>query len=183
MRDRDIEVANFINNIQCNSDTISAIFFPSRTVANRRLAYLFNYGYVDRTRDHACEPYFYFKKGIKPTKQRQHSDLIARAYFWILCMGYNIIEYYVQKKDNDIIPDLICRIEDNNKQSLIAIEIDIANNNIEKTIGKYEYQNQFSKVVIFTKKTNITANNKLIIFVNLNDLYDLKELKKLIKQK
>lgn len=157
---KDNVVISFIELIPCYSYTIRDLFFVSQRTANRRLTKLYKYGYINRNREHASKPYFYWAKGKREPadKHKKHYDLIARAYKWIdkFCKdkGYTLLEIEIQKKHGKVKPDLILHLEGYKDgklvKSVLPVEIE-RGNNIGVTINKYE-GSEYKKLILFSKR-------------------------------
>jgi hypothetical protein len=151
--ERDSKVVEFVSNLPCFSDTIHDLFFAntSQRVTNRRLAYLYDYGYLNRYRRGCNDKYFYFV-GKKAPRVKEHYDYMARTYKWIIDNGYIIKEFEVEKPCGKIRPDLIVEIEQNGKSGIVAVEVERSNNDIKKKIKKYEDAQMFKKLILVSKK-------------------------------
>ena len=150
----DERIIKFIETFPCYSDTIQMMFYKSQRAANRRLTYLYEYGCIKRSREHASKKYFYWsEKGKREPadKHKRHFDMIARAFIWVLRHDYNILDVKVQKKTDNVRPDLILHIEQNGKENILPIEVECSNN-IWNTIKKYE-DSEFKKLLLFSKRT------------------------------
>lgn len=169
MTDRDLKIVDFVSQCPCSSATIQKIFFPEKTMrmANKRLLKLFNYGYLKRTRNNTWENYYYYT-GNKP-KQLIHSDCIARSYLWLLEHDYTIYNYEIQKQYDKLRPDLVADIERNGKRGIIAIEVELSNNDIKKKIKAYEEQEFFKSLILVS---NYERTSDIIKITNIK----LKEL-------
>lgn len=163
MTDRDELVVDFISKIPCFSDTIQKLFFPSDRVTNRRLAHLVDYNYLKRTREGSTERYFYYVN--REPKQKRHMDFMAKTYYWMLQNGYNIKEFEVQHQVDNIRPDLLLTIEQNGKEGIIPVEVELSNNDIHKKIRKYEENNTFKKLLLVS---GYTRKSDKIDIINLN---------------
>lgn len=166
MTNRDSKVVEFVTKCPCYSNTIQNIFYPSRTVSNRRLTILVDYGYLKRYREHTHEFYFYYAK--RKPKQMKHSDYIARTYYWIIKQGYEVTEFCIQKRIENIIPDMLCILKQNNKVGELPIEIELGNSNIENKIRKYE-KSKFKKL-LFVSNKEVDSDIIDIINVKLCDI-------------
>jgi len=149
--DRDYEVVEFVSKLPCYSDTIHKIFFSntSQRVANRRLAFLHDYLYLRRSRHGANDKYFYYTK--REPVQKLHLDYIARAYNWVIQNGYRIHNFEVQKEYGNLRPDMLLEIEKNGKRGLLAVEVELSNNNVVRKIQKYEEYGKFKKLLLVSK--------------------------------
>lgn len=134
-KERDMKVVKFIQTIPCYSNTIAKQFYSSQRLANQHLKLLHEQGYINKYRKFAHEPYFYYTGKLK--SHREHFDLIAKSYCWLLAHNFNIINYNVQLKINGIMPDLIAEIEKDNKKGILAVEIERSYGNLKQTIKKY----------------------------------------------
>lgn len=132
-------------------------------MANKRLHKLFDYGYINRTRNSSWENYTYYLNR-KPA-QLIHSDCIARTYLWLLNKGYTIHDYEVQKQYNKVRPDMAVDIEKNGKRRMVAIEVELSNNNIKKKIKQYEEQNLFKSLILVS---NYIRTSEIIKISNVN---------------
>lgn len=161
MTDRDAKVVEFVEKCSCYSDTIQKLFYPSQRVANRRLAWLHDQLYLRRTRDTAAEKYFYFTKNRN--KQREHFDTIARTYLWLMNNGYKIHSFEVQKQYGKIRPDMVLDLE-REKRVILAVEVELSNNDIQSKIKKYE-ESMFKKLLLVS---SASRSSKEIDIINLN---------------
>lgn len=181
LTDRDKTVINFIERIPCYSYTIKDLFFKSTRTANRRLEKLYDYKYVNRTREHASKHYFYWGKGKREPadKHKKHYDLIARAYKWIdkFCKdkNYTLLSLEIQKKHGKVKPDLILYLQGEKNgeivESVLPVEIE-RGNNIGVTINKYD-GSEYKKLLLFSKRPYA----KKVYFIELLR-YSLSELDK-----
>lgn len=147
----DENIIKFIEILPCYSDTINKMFYTSQRAANRRLTYLYEYGCVKRSREHASKRYFYWSEKREPAdKNKRHYDLIAKAYIWVLKQGYNILNVEVQKQCGDVEPDLLLHIEQDGKTNVLPVEVECTNN-IWNTVKKYE-DSEFRKLLLFSKR-------------------------------
>lgn len=169
MTERDLQIVDFVSKCPCNSDTIQKIFFAGKTMrmANKRLHKLFDYGYIQRTRNSSWENYTYYL-GRKPA-QLMHADCIARSYLWLLEHGYTIKNFEVQKQYGKARPDLTAEIERSNKSGIVAVEVELSNHDINKKVKAYEEQDLFKSLILVS---NYTRSSELIKITNVK----LKEL-------
>lgn len=163
MTDRDMKIINFINKCPCYSNSIQKIFFSgkSQRMANKRLKYLFDYGYVKRTRENTWESYFYYIN--RKPKQLIHYDYIARSYHWIMLQGYNILSFEVQKQYGNIRPDLLVEIYKDNKSGFIPVEVELNLYNLDHKIKQYE-KTDFKKLILVS---NSTRDSEKIDIINI----------------
>jgi hypothetical protein len=165
MTERDLFIVDFIEKCPCSSATIHKLFFKGKTMrmANKRLHKLFDYGYINRTRNSSWENYTYYLNR-KPA-QLIHSDCIARSYLWLLEKGYIIHSYEIQKQYNKVRPDLSADIEKNGKRGMVAIEVELSNNDIKKKIKQYEEQDLFKSLILVS---NYIRTSEIIKISNVN---------------
>jgi len=166
LTNRDNQVVEFLSKCPCYSNTLKDIFYPSQRVANKRLKYLSDYGYLNRKRDHNCEHYFYYIS--REPKQKQHLNYIAKTYKWIKEQGYEVLYFAVQKKYDNVIPDMVCVLKQNDKIGTLAVEIELSNNNIERKIKQYE-SSEFKKI-LFVSKREIDSNKIEVINLDLKKI-------------
>jgi hypothetical protein len=169
MTERDLQIVDFVSKCPCNSATLHKIFFPGKSMrmANKRLFKLFQYGYINRTRDSSWDNYTYFLSK-KPT-QLIHSDCMARSYLWLLEKGYTIYSYEFQKQYGKVRPDLTADIEKNGKRGIVAVEVELSNNDFNKKIKSYEEQ-EFFKSMILVSNYNRKSEHVKITNVNIKEL-------------
>jgi len=165
--DRDYDVVEFVSKCPCYSDTIQKLFYPSQRVANRRLTFLNDYLYLRRSRHGANDKYFYYTK--REPKQKLHLDYIARAYCWVRENCYAIHDFEIQKEYGNLRPDMLLDIEKNGKRGLLAVEVELSNNNIARKIQKYEECGKFKKLLLVSKAD---VSSKVIDVIKI----DIKEL-------
>ncbi len=152
MTERDSLVYNFLLNNSCYSNTINKLFYNNICVCNRRLAWLYDKGYIKRTRDRVCEPYFYYTKS---TKQKIHMDYIAKIHMWMQSNNFKILDYQVQNKIDKCIPDLLLTIQQSDgKIGTLIAEVELSGNKIDKKLDNYSNVG-FNNVLIFTNKLNL----------------------------
>jgi len=168
MTDRDYQVVEFIDKLPCYSDTIQQMFYPSQRVANRRLAFMYDYLYLRRVRHGANDKYFYFTKREPNFKTHLHYDVMARTYNWIVNNGYLVHSFDVQKQFGNLRPDLLMNIERNGKKGVLAVEVELSNNNVSKKIEKYEHSEL--RKLLLVSRSNFTSNKIDIIKLNLKEL-------------
>ena len=146
MTKRDLEIAQFIEDNPCRSDTIAKVFNMPIRVANRRLKALTEYGYINRYREDIHTRYFYYA-GTRP-KQVEHMNLVALSYVWIREQGYTIINFKREVKLDGIRPDAVALVSKNGKKSFICVEVERYNNRLPKKIDKYRMQTQITNFSI-----------------------------------
>lgn len=161
-----MKVVEFIKSFPCYSDTIANIFYTSQRMANYHLLHLYDYGYIKRERKYAHEKYFYYTGNKR--KRKQHYDLIAKTYHWILKNDYEIINYKIQHRENNIEPDMIVEIKQDNKSGIIAVEIE--RSNIKRTIAKYEENTNrnYESLLLISNLPTENINSDYIKIYNLN---------------
>ena len=166
----DVNIINFIEMLPCYSDTIQKLFYKSQRATNRRLTYLYEYGCIKRHREHASKKYFYWNNRRQPSdKHKNHYDMTARAYIWVLNQGYNIINVEVQKQHGNVTPDLLLHIEREGIENLLPVEVECTNN-IWNTVKKYDGSG-FKKLLLFSKRSfNRDAGFIEIIDIRLGEL-------------
>lgn len=165
-KERDKNVVEFVNNFPCYSDTIAKAYYTSQRMANYHLSYLCEYGYIKRDRKHAHEKYFYYTG--KPRNRKEHYDLIAKTYHWILRNDYKIISVKVQNRQDSIEPDMIVEIKQGNKSDLLVVEIERSVKNIPKTIDKYIGKKYNSLLIISNLPTKYIESTHINLIYNLN---------------
>ena len=165
-KERDMKVVEFINNFPCYSDTILKMFYNSRSMSNEHLKKLYDYGYIKRDRKHAHEKYFYYTG--KKRSRKEHYDIMAKTYCWMIKNEYDIINVKVQQRQSNIEPDMLLEINQDGKICVVAVEIERAIKNIKNTIKKYqdtEYKNLF---LISDLPTGITQSEYVDLLYNIN---------------
>lgn len=172
---RDFEALQFIKNNPCRSDVIQKLFYPSYSVAMRRLNKMVDEGYCKRYRETPNNKYFYYY-GTKP-KQLEHMDLTARSILWIKSKGYDIINFKREVKLDGIRPDAVAAISRGNKIGVVMIEIERFNNKLNKKIDLYEKEfiskkhfNSFK--IIYVCSSKVTNNRIDIINIKPCELYN-----------
>lgn len=165
MTERDLKIVDFISKCPCSSSTIQKIFFQGKSMrmANKRLYKLFNYGYIKRIRSNSWENYTYYLNR-KPA-QLMHSDCIARSYLWLLEHGYIIYDFEIQKQYDKVRPDLTADIERSGKRGLVAVEVELSNNDVKNKIKSYEQQSLFKSLILVSGKDQ---QSNLIKITNIN---------------
>lgn len=161
-KERDIKVVDFVSNFPCYSDTIAKMFYTSQRMANYHLSYLYDYGHIKRDRKYAHEKYFYYTGN--PRSRKEHYDIMARTYCWILENDYEVLDVKVQKRPDSIEPDMIIEV----KQGVIAVEIERANKNIPRTIEKYADKNYDSVLMVSNLPTDYIQNEYVKVLYNIN---------------
>lgn len=161
---RDWKVVEFIEKIPCYSDTIAKLFYPSKCVANRRLKFLAEYGYIKRTRHGANDKYFYFTK--REPVQKKHLDLIAKTYLWLIKEGYTVDILSIQTQVNGLRPDMTIQVKRGSKSVRMAVEIQRLFDN--EKIRNYE-ESEFKKLLYVSDKS-MSSSKIEIINLDINDL-------------
>jgi hypothetical protein len=171
MTARDQEIIEFLSKCPSSSGTINKIFFHGKSMrmTNKRLKFLYDYGHLKRIRETTWDNYFYYVQR-KPV-QLQHYDYIARAYFWILKQGYEVIGFDVQKQYGNIRPDLLADIRKDGRSGLLPVEIELNLYNLDHKVKLYE-SSGFEKLVLFS---NRIKESKAIKIINRN----IKELQEI----
>jgi predicted transcriptional regulator len=165
-KERDMKVVEFVNLIPCFSDTIQKIFYQSRSMANDHLSKLVNYGYIKRHRKFAHERYFYYTGKLK--KRKDHYDIIAKTYHWLQQNDYEIINCKVQQRQNNIEPDMIIEIKQDNNICAVAVEIERANKNIKNTIKKYQNTEFNNLFLVSHLPTGMIKSEYINLLYNIN---------------
>ena len=166
-KERNMKVVEFISMIPCCSDTIQKIFYPNKTqrFANQHLTILVEDGYIKRDRKNSNEKYFYY---TKPKKHKEHYDIMAKTYLWLLKNDYEILDCKVQQNINGVMPDLYVTIKRDGEIGTLAIEIERSYSNIKATIRKYENKGFDSVLLVSNLKTQIISNDYIKVLFNLN---------------
>lgn len=172
-KERDMKVVEFIKMIPCYSNTIAKIFYPSECMSSIHLKRLEDYGYIKRYRKFAHEHYFCYTGKLKTHKN--HYDIIARVYCWLLQNGYEILDYKVQTQEQGIRPDLILKIKQNNKIGILAVEVERSYGNLQTTIKKYGKTNFNSLLLVSHMPTGVIKNEYEEYIQKLNNI-NFKEL-------
>lgn len=165
-KERDMKVVEFISNFPCYSDTIAKMYYPSLRMANYHLYYLTDYGYIKRDRKYGHEKYFYYTGKLRSRKE--HYDIIAKTYNWILKNDYEVIDVKVQQRQDSIEPDMIVQIKQGNSKGIIAVEVERANKNIQNTIKKYEGTTFDSVLMVSHLPTDYIENEYIKVLYNIN---------------
>lgn len=137
-----------------------------------------------RERGNISEEYIYYQK--KPSRF-PHALLITEFYISILELGAEVIEYYVETKFGDIIPDGIFVIKYKGKTQIFAIEVQLSNNTLDtqKYIDFYksgkwrDHMPAFPKVVFICNRSLPKVDSPPLIFMKINT--DLKNLEKIFE--
>lgn len=161
-----MKVVEFVNNFPCYSDTILKMFYNSRSMCNDHLKKLHDYGYIKRERKHAHERYFYYTG--KSRTRKEHYDIIAKTYHWILKNDYEVLDVKVQNRQDSIEPDMIVEIKQGKNKGLLAVEIERANKNIKNTIKKYDGTNFNSVLMVSNLPTDYIENGYVKVLYNIN---------------
>lgn len=171
MTARDKEIIEFLSKCPCSSCAINKIFFPGKSMrmTNKRLKTLHDYGHLKRVRETTWDNYFYYVQR-KPV-QLQHYDYIARAYFWIIKQGYEVLGFEVQKQFGNIRPDLLVDIRKEGKSGLLPVEIELNLYNLDHKVKLYE-NSGFEKLVLFSNQPKESQFLK-IINRSIKELHDI----------
>jgi len=172
MTERDNVIIEFLSKCPSSSCTINKIFFTGKSMrmTNKRLKLLYDYGHIKRTRETNWDNYYYYVQ--KKPSQLLHYDYIARAYYWIIKQGYEILNFDIQKQYENIRPDLLAMIRKNNKDGLLPVEIEFNLYNLDHKVKLYE-NSQFEKLVLFSNKPR---ESRSITIINRS----LKELQSIL---
>lgn len=135
-------------------------------MANYHLAHLYDYGYIKRDRRYAYEKFFYYTG--KPRSRKEHYDIIAKTYHWILKNDYEVINVKVQNRQDSIEPDMIVEIKQGDSKGIIAVEIERAIKNISRTIEKYTNKDYDSVLMISDLSTGYIENEYIKVLYNIN---------------
>lgn len=161
-----MKVVDFVSNFPCYSNTIAKMYYTSQRMANYHLSYLYDYGYIKRDRKYAHEKYFYYVG--KKRSRKEHYDIMAKTYCWMIKNDYEVLDIKVQQRSDSIEPDMLLEINQDGKTCVVAVEIERANKNINNTIKKYqntEYKNLF---LISHLPTGITKSEYVDLLYNIN---------------
>lgn len=164
-KERNMKVVEFVSKIPCYSDTIQKIFYSSRKSANEHLKKLFEDGYLKRDRKLASDKYFYY---VKPKTHKDHYDIMAKTYYWVLQNGYKILDCKVQQIINGLMPDLYLTISRNGEIGTLAVEIERSYSNIKATIRKYENKGFESVLLVSHLQEKVIENDYIKVLYNIN---------------
>jgi len=165
-KERDMKVVEFISMIPCYSDTIQKMFYNSGSMANKHLKDLSDYGYIKKYRKFAQDKYFYYNGKLK--SRRDHYDKIARTYNWIQQNNFKILNCSVQKRIDNVEPDLLLEVKQNDNSYTLAVEIECSNKNIKKTISKYGNTNFNNLFLVSQLPTGIIESEYVKLLYNIN---------------
>lgn len=137
MTERDMKVVEFVKKYKlCNTNQIYKVFFNNvaPTVCNRRLKYLYDYGYIERQKFNG-NSYIYFD-GKKPAARIiQHDLFITDFIVKLISDGYEIADFKKSFVLGNIISDAYIRIKKDNMFKNILLEIQLGTHDC---INKYK---------------------------------------------
>jgi len=136
LMERDKKIIEFIDMCPAGSDTLEKMFFTGKRTCNERLRKLFDYGYIKRYRNNVNENYIYYVRR-KPV-QLKHCNYISKIYAWILDQGYFIEKFKREVAIENIRADALFKLNDNDNEGYLILEVEISNNNINSKLMKYE---------------------------------------------
>jgi hypothetical protein len=124
---RDQTIINFLEDFRiANTGQLHRLFFPNTPVqySSRRLKYLFDEGYIKRTRSTLTSGYAYY---VGKKSGQMHHDLIRVELFITLKQLYTITEWGNEATIGNIRPDAVAIIDDHGIKFPVFIEIHLNN--------------------------------------------------------
>lgn len=130
---RDFEVVEFVRQFKiADTDTIAALFFPSRDACYKRLRQLVVANHLARYRDSMNNQYLYY---VKPPKQLRHSLLVSRFYGSLASMS-SVAKFSIEPRCGQIRPDAAFIYDSGHGPQVGLLEVEISNKGFDW--GKYE---------------------------------------------
>lgn len=177
MTERDMKVVEFIKKYKlCTGTQIYKVFFNNvaPTVCNRRLKYLYEYGYIERQKFNGNN-YIYFE-GKKPAARIiQHDLLITDFILKLLNEGYEIVDFKKSFVLGDIISDAYIRIKKDNMLKNILLEVQLGTHdciskykNIKRLVLDNTNWDVMPRLVVVGEVTQKEIKGLKISYLNLN---------------
>lgn len=121
---RDHEIIDFIKEFKAaDTDTISGLFFPSKSACQKRLKAIHNENALKRARDSINDCYIYY---YRQPKQLRHSLLVSRFYA-ALQRQARIIKFTVEPVYDNIRPDAAFVYSIGSSTNLGLLEVELSN--------------------------------------------------------
>lgn len=121
---RDAEVIDFVDRLRvAKTSTISGLFYPSYTVAARRLSEIAKSGELSRDRDGWSSEYIYYRR--RP-KQIRHALALSDFYREISKQA-EIKKCIVEPTLGDIRPDAVIGFIAGGRERIALVEIELSN--------------------------------------------------------
>lgn len=121
---RDYEIIDFVKEFKvADTNTISSLFFPSKSACQKRLKAMHDAKVLKRARDSLNDCYIYFHR---PPKQLRHSLLVSKFYK-ILFECSTVIKFTVEPIYGDIRPDAAFVYTINSITRLGLLEVELSN--------------------------------------------------------
>lgn len=149
---RDASVIAFVDMIKiAKTSTISRLFYPSYTVAARRLSEIVRQGELARNRDGWSSEYVYYRR--KP-KQIRHAITLS-DFYRELSNQAEIKKFIVEPTLGDIRPDAVVGFVADGKERIALVEIELSNKGFD-----------YHKYAAFNWQKFFPAQPELIIVSN-----------------
>lgn len=137
---RDSRVIAFLDDFKAaHTRTLQALFYPSYSVAARRLNALVAAGEIARERDGWDGEYVYYRK--RP-KQLRHAVLLTDFYREFR-KAVNVIKFKPEPTYEKIRPDAVCGFVCNGENRLALVEVKISNNDDTKKYQFFDWRAHF----------------------------------------
>lgn len=121
---RDASVIEFVDMVKvAKTSTLSSLFYPSYTVAARRLSEIARSGELERDRDGWSSEYIYYRR--KP-KQIRHA-LALSDFYRELSKQAEIKKFIVEPTLGDIRPDAVVGFIASDRERIALVEIELSN--------------------------------------------------------
>lgn len=127
---RDQDILNFIEEFHiATSSQIQKLFFKNTSYrySRKRLQYLFNQGFIKRTRSTINNDYAYYIGKKQSLLQQVHHDLIRAELYVALINTYEILEWNNEMVIENIRPDALTYIRNHGIVFPVFIEVHLSN--------------------------------------------------------
>jgi len=121
---RDYEIIDFVKEFKAvDTDTISRLFFPSRSACQKRLKAMHDENVLKRARDSINDCYIYYHK---QPKQLRHSLLVSRFYAE-LQKRTRVLKFSIEPVYDNIRPDAAFVYSVGGASRLGLLEVELSN--------------------------------------------------------
>ncbi len=172
---RDQNILNFIEDFHiATARQIYGVFFDNTSYryCNSRLLYLFNEGFIKRTRSTIDNSYAYY---INKKPVQLHHDLIRSQIYVLLNHHYKVEAWQNEYTVENIRPDAFCIINDHDILFPCFVEVHLNNkfnfdkySNLVKTTDLKAIFGLIPRVIIVTDRDIVTPSNLGIKFKIVN---------------
>lgn len=171
---RDNDVIEFIEKFKiASTSTIAEVFFPSKISCYRRLQYITKSKELKRIRDNVSSEYLYYKK---IPKQLKHCLLVS-DFYRELHRRSEIVDFSIEPKLGDIIPDALFAYKINGNIFLSLLEVEISNKGFNYSKYNRFYMSQTYKNYFPVMPTIFVVGNKVKIPDQKNIKYNIIDTK------